>query len=112
MGIEIDERFIANYFQTLINSFFKILPIREQGEISLSTYMRSLQMELLGFDNLVYAIDYDSSYMTLLSILQYLIDNPDIPIPDVKREVFRAIRICNRLYDKHFGTSGKEDVLP
>ena len=35
--------------------------------------------------------------MTLLSMLQYMIDRPDCPVSEVRREVFRAISICNRL---------------
>ena len=100
-GMPIDAEILHNYFRTLVNHFFKILPIREQNEESLTTYMKSLQAELLGCKELVNAIQNDASYLTLLSILQYLIDNPECTVREVKREVFRAISICNQLKAKY-----------
>lgn len=100
LGIPISTEILHNYFKCLVNHFFKILPMRENNEESLSKYMQSLQMELLGCKNLITAIHNDSSYLTILSILQYLIDNPDCSISEVRREVFRAISICNKLRSK------------
>lgn len=95
--IMISDEIIRNYFRALVNSFFKILPMREKNEESLLTYMRSLQIELIGCKELIRAIRHDSSYLTLLAILQYLLDNPECEICEVKREVFHAISICNKL---------------
>lgn len=100
-GQIIDHNILYNYFRNLVNLFFKILPIREANEDSLTTYMQSLQAELLGCKNLVSAINNDASYLTLLSILQYLIDNPECSVKEVKREVFRAISICNKLKSRY-----------
>ena len=97
VGVDMDTELLSNYLKNLVNRFFKILPIREQNEESLTTYMQSLQAELLGCKGLVSAIQNDASYLTLLSILQYLIDNPECTVREVKREVFRAISICNKL---------------
>lgn len=96
-GVPINAELLHNYFRHLVNHFFKILPMRENNEESLTTYMQSLQVELLGCKGLVPAINDDSNYLTILSILQYLIDNPDCSVSEVKREVFRAISICNKL---------------
>lgn len=96
-GYQIDAKFLHSYFKNLINNFFKVLPMRENEETSLQTYMRSLQIELLGCKEFVEAIKDDSLYLTLLSILQYLIDNPECSVHEVKREVFRAISVCNKL---------------
>ena len=95
--VNIDSESLNNYLRNLVNRFFKILPIREQDDGSLSTYMRSLQMELLGCKNLIPILGNDASLITLLSILQYLIDNPDSSVTIVRREVFHAISICNKL---------------
>ena len=48
VGVPMDATMLNNYFRTLVNLFFKILPIKESGESSLEVYMRSLQAELLG----------------------------------------------------------------
>lgn len=100
-GMPIEIEVLHNYFRNLVNLFFKILPIREQNEESLIVYMQSLRAELLGCGGLVDAIQNDASYMTLLAILQYLIDNPECTVREVKREVFRAISICNKLEAKY-----------
>jgi hypothetical protein len=96
-GVPMDASVLRNYFKTLINLFFKILPIWESGESSLTVYMKSLQAELLGCKELIEAIHEDAQFLSLISILQYLIDTPSCDISIVKREVFRAISICNKL---------------
>lgn len=101
IGEPISEEMLCNYFKFLVNRFFKILPIRENNEKTLSVYVKSLQTELLGCKDFVIRLNHDSSVLTLLSILQFFIDNPECPVEDVKREVFRAINICNKLQTKY-----------
>ena len=103
-GIPIDAALLSNYLRTLVNLFFKILPIWESGERSIGTYMRSLQAELLGCRELIIAVHSDPMFLTLVSILQYLIDHPACEVSVVKREVFRAISICNKLKAKYAGS--------
>ena len=47
VDIQMDAAVLENYFRSLINLFFKILPLKESKERSLETYLRSLQSELL-----------------------------------------------------------------
>lgn len=101
VGVPMDAKILNNYLHTLVNLFFKILPIWESGESSLNTYMRSLQLELIGCKEFIGAISYDPMFLSLISILQYLIDTPECEIRVVKREVFRAISICNKLKSKY-----------
>lgn len=101
VGVAVDNVLLQNYFQNLVNSFFKILPIRENEEETLSLYIQSLQIELLGCKSIILALNHDPQYLTLISILQYFIDNPDCEVCQVKREVFRAISICNKLKAKY-----------
>ncbi|MCQ2770658.1 MAG: hypothetical protein MJ236_02530 [Clostridia bacterium] len=94
---------IHNYFKSLVDSFFKILPMRESDEGSLKMYIKSLQRELIGCKTFIVELQNDPLFLRLLSILQFFIDNPDEEIPVVKSEVFKAISICNKLkaaYDK------------
>lgn len=100
-GVPMDSEILGNYLSNLVNHFFKILPIKESGESSLDVYIRSLQAELLGCKELIEAIHNDALFLTLISILQYLIDAPSCDVPTVKREVFRAISICNKLRQKY-----------
>lgn len=100
-GVPMDAKILNNYLRTLINHFFKILPIWESGEGSLSIYMKSLQSELLGCKELIEAIHEDSLFLSLISILQYLLDHPESDVAFVRREVFRAISICNKLKERY-----------
>lgn len=101
IGTPINAEVLSNYFRTLINNFFKILPIWESGESSVNTYVRSLQAELIGCTGIIDAINNDSMFLSLIAILQYFIDNPSLEVPAVRREVFRAISICNKLKAKY-----------
>lgn len=94
-GIGLDNELIYNYFENLVNQFFKILPMRETNEKSLPIYICSLRDELLGCNKLIEELEYDPSFLTLISILQYFIDNQDCSVKETKREVFKAISICN-----------------
>lgn len=101
VGAQMDAEILENYLRSLINLFFKILPLKESEERSLNTYMRSLQAELLGCQSLIVALNKDAQFLSLVSILQYLIDHPDSDVPFVRREVFRAISICNKLKERY-----------
>lgn len=96
-GAELPNVLFKNYFRNLVNRFFKILPMRENEEESLDVYMKSLQIELLGCESFIPGLQKNSMYLSLLSILQYLIDTPDCTVDDTKREVFSAISMCYKL---------------
>lgn len=96
-NIKIDSKFVVNHLNSLVNQFFKILPIRENNDESLIIYLQRLQVELLGCQSLIIALNHDALYLSLISTLQYLIDNPDCSVKSVRREVFNAISVCNKL---------------
>lgn len=101
LPVILPNRLVRNYFRSLVNCYYKILPLRESGEETVGVYLESLKSEMLGCRGLLEYIQDDPSYMTLLSILQYFIDHPDCNIAEVRREVFRAIRICNKIAEKY-----------
>lgn len=115
-GVPIDSKFMFNYCKHLVNSFFKILPIFESvgtpdyKDGSLETYIRSLQVEITGCERFISNLDGDRSLIILLSILQYMYENRDMPHAELKREVFKAIAICNKL-KKKYGGSGDWEVV-
>ena len=107
-GVPVSGVMLNRYFHSLINLFFKILPIWENGEPTIFTYMRSLQAELLGCNALIVATHEDPQILTLVSILQFLIDHPEKEPAFVRREVFRAISICEKLERRY--TEGEGDA--
>ena len=96
-GEQLDARLVGNYFRSLVNLIFKILPMRESGEESLPVYLQNLRSELAGCGALIHSIKYDPSYLSILATLQYLIDTPDCPVADVRREVFGMISTCKKI---------------
>jgi len=97
--IDINDVMLKNKLNALVNQFYKILPIKESGEPSLLQYMKSLQREMLGCKSLILALENDAQYLTLLSILQYMIDH-DCDVAIVKSDVFKAIGIIKRMQTK------------
>lgn len=107
--MDINNKCVSNYFNELVNQFFKILPMRENNENTTDTFIDSLLVELIGFDGLVEDINYDAEYVTLISILKYLKDYSDCPISVTKREVFKAISICKKLASRYSDKEGEND---
>ena len=100
-GDNLSASLITHYINALVNKFVKILPIKENEEHTLHTYLKSLQAELLGCKGLIKKVNDDPLLLTMIAILQFLIDNPECSKSEVKREVFRAISICNKLKTKY-----------
>lgn len=107
-GQTVDSQFLFNYFNNLVNQFFKILPMREDNEESLQTYIEVLQKELIGCSGVFKSLGNDQSFISLISILQYMIDHPDCQVITTRREVFKAISICNKFKAK-FRKDGAKD---
>lgn len=105
---QLDSMLVFNYFKNLVNQFFKILPMRETNEESLPTYIESLHSELLGCNRLISDLENDPGFMTLLNILQYLKDTPECSVAKTKREVFKAISICNKFKARYTFQNKKE----
>lgn len=98
----------SGYLTSLIDRVFKILPLRETEEPTLPVYIESLLIELIGFSELVTATNTDSRFLSLMAILQYLASNPECEVDIVKREVFHAISICNKIRRHHFSYMANE----
>lgn len=102
IGKPIRVELIESYFHSLINKFFKILPLYEDNEKTLCEYMRNLQSELIGFQSLLLGSGNDAHLVSLLATLEYLIDMHscygfELEKSVIKREVFGAIRVCQKM---------------
>lgn len=105
-GVPISAEIVHNYFHTLINKLFKILPLYECKENSLCEYMRNLQIELIGCKGFIVELENDPRYISMLSILEHLIGLHSycgftIDHHIVKKSVFQAISICEELEERY-----------
>lgn len=104
-NISLDDAAVSGYFAALINRIFKILPIREREEDTLTTYLDSLMLELMGCESLLPDLSSDGEFVSVLSTVRYLRDNPSLPVSTVKREVFRTISSCKKM-EVRYGEEG------
>lgn len=98
--VEISDRMASKYLKTLVNRFYKILPLKEDEEDSLQPYLDSLLREMLGLHDLISLLKDDDRYLTLLSMVQYFISH-ETSVSEVRTEVFRAISILKKLQEKY-----------
>src|SRR5690606_24762152 len=99
--IENRDRLII-YFDSLINSVFKILPLYEEDNIGIESYVESLLFELYGLDK---SNDIKDSYeyIALLSNLESVreeVVKSDSEKKVIKREVFKCISIVKNIIVK------------
>lgn len=100
---KLPDELISNYFSSLINQLFKILPLKENGEPSLPSYMLSLQRELIGCKSLLSGTNYDANIARLIFTLQFMIDN-DCSVATTKTEIFKSISLCKKIKTQYFET--------
>ena len=109
IGITVEETLVSKYFNSLVNKIFKILPIIENGEESITVYMESLGVELVGFQSLLPTVGEDPAFLSLLSIYQWIADNTadtDNNYKAIRREVFHAISLCKKMQAQFSSTEG------
>ena len=96
----VDSEALAKYFNNLVNKVFKMLPIYENHEQSLDTYVDSLQCEIEGCRELVVVLQDDPLYISLLSSLAWLrnhFDDEQCEFERIRRMVFNSIDLCKKL---------------
>lgn len=94
--IKITDAMADSYVSSLVNKLFKILPLKEENSDTLCAYLKSLQRELCGFNKIVNGSDC-AYIVSIMSVLQYLIDHDESDVGVVRSEVFRAISLCKKI---------------
>ena len=100
------DNLVENYFKHLINSFFKILPMFEDKEPTLNTYLDNLYEEMTSCTKIIEQIEEDPQYMSLLLTLIFLRrhnESGDLTHEKCKAKVFGAMTTCGRLSIRYSG---------
>ncbi len=90
------------YFDSLINSVFKILPLYEEENIGVETYIESLLFELYGLEKVIDIRD-SHEYISLLSTLESVKEEVVKSGSEkrvIKREIFKCIGIVKSVMVK------------
>lgn len=95
-GQEIDVALLNNFLKRMVNDCYKILPMRENGESTLSQYIDSTIVEFTGCGDYISCMGNDARFVAVMSILKYFHEHLDAPVSVYKREVFKAISLCKR----------------
>lgn len=98
---QIPNELFNNYLKYLVNKMFKVLPMKEHEVKSLNSYLRSLQIELIGSTELIETLKNDPQFLSLMNTIQFFIDN-EFNNQTCKREVFKCIHILEDLQKKYF----------
>lgn len=87
---------MEKYLSSLSRKIFKILPMFEDKEPTLSTYINSLKIEMMGYMAINPEVKENECYHTALSIIGYL-ENGEYDMRLCKREVFKAKNIIDSM---------------
>lgn len=90
------------YLKGTVNGVYKILPLFEEKNIGIDTYVDSLLFTLYKLDTAV-KIDQSHDYITVLATLEAVKDEIAKVTANhsvVKREVFKCINIVKNMIDK------------
>lgn len=93
---------LALYLNSIVNSVFKILPLYEEQNVGVETYVESLIFELDGLQEVI-AIEHSYEYISLLSTLASVkkeVAKESSKKSVIKREVFKCINIIKNMVGK------------
>jgi hypothetical protein len=97
-----DNQKLTVYLNSLVNSVFKILPLWEEQNVGIVTYIESLLFELDGLQDVV-DLEHSAEYVSLMSNLASVrkeVTKQDSKKPVVKREIFKCINIIKNMVGK------------
>lgn len=97
-----DDEKLAVYLNSIVNSVFKILPLYEEKNVGINTYIDSLLFDLYGLSKAV-DIKFSYEYISLLATLESVKEEAlkeDGKKAVIKREVFKCINIIKNMIGK------------
>jgi hypothetical protein len=100
-NIEAKSVIFANYTELLVPRFFKILPLFEEKNEGLFSYIQSLIFELNGLYWTIESLQKEGNFLLLLATLESISD--EVLMYDeesqviIRREVFRCIDVIKQL---------------
>lgn len=93
----LSDKSLVLYFDRMIGRLYKILPLKESGEKTISDYLDSLLAEMTGFEMLARLSD-QPYYLSMTATVAYLaVHINKCETAKVKREVFKMINTCKKL---------------
>ena len=96
MFIESEQLSLSTFLTVITGKIFKILPLREDDNEYVHEYLDSLRIEMTGAIETFPELHENYDFISLVNTINYLIGN-DFDVPTCKREVFKMLKVVNRL---------------
>lgn len=93
---KLPDKALKSYLRNLINKVYKILPMKEEECATLTSYLCSLQNELIGCYQLWEVLSDVPDFMSVINIIKYLA-SAEYDVGVCKREVFKAINLIENI---------------
>lgn len=97
---DLPNRNFQNYISFLINKVYKILPMKEEGCKTLTSYLENLQIEMLGNYELIECLKDEPQFISVLGVIQYFIEH-DFDVAICRRQVFSVIKSLENINKKY-----------
>ena len=94
------------YLKSLVDKIYKVLPLYEEENEGLFTYLQSLVYELNGTLWAIEELEQNAEYISLIATLESLSDDSmffDNDHAVIKREVFKCINIVKKMIGTESG---------
>ncbi len=90
------------YLNSLVGKIYKMLPMMEDGDITVNKYISSFVHELCGLAMIMGQCEHEKRMLlTIVCTLEPFICNQDCFSHDVyKREIFKCIDLVNKIIEK------------
>lgn len=96
---KLPDKALISYLQNLVNKVYKVLPMKEEQCVTLTSYLLSLKNELIGCYNLWQVLEDEPQFLAVVNIIEYLASE-EYDVAVCKREVFKAIRLIESVKQK------------
>jgi hypothetical protein len=91
----VDDSLVEKYLEKLVDKIFKLLPLREEENPTLTMYHHSLMLELTGFRSLFSELNDKAELISLLSSLESLLTIEDFKL--YRSKVFECISLVKKV---------------
>lgn len=94
-----NDEILITYLQSTIGKLFKIMPLNEEYNSTIKTYIESLKIELIGALSNFPRLKLDGNFIGITNTLEYLIQN-DFDKKTCKREISKCIKTIEIIIKK------------
>lgn len=97
---------LHEYLQSLVGKVYKVLPMFEEGDEDVFSYLRRFTAELQGGLYTFPELEQEENYTSIINNLNYIL-YCQCTVADCKRQVFDSIALIKKILRKMEGDYGR-----